>query len=385
MSCLIGVILALSTRASEEWIGSDIADVAAVPCSHSCPEEIVKRWLRRLVLGIAGLLVLAVLVGAGYETAGRRRARQDFPPAGRLVDIGGRRMQIDCRGSGAPTVVFESGLDIFGSLAWSAVHDSVAHTTRACAYSRAGVMWSERAPGRRAATEVADDLHATLVAAGERAPYVMVAHSLGGPFVMTYTRKHGGDVAGLVFVDASHPDQVSRLRAAGMTSVADAMRPLRLVALFAPLGIPRLIAGRDSGMPNEPPAAVRAAAAYMPLSLPAALAEADAIDTSFAEAGSLRTLGDRPLVVLTAMAPMSAEERAAMKMTPAQARQAQDVWKSLQDEEASWSSHSRHQLVPDSHHYIQFERPDIVIAAVREVVDTVRARPSAAGTAVTGP
>ena len=339
----------------------------------------MKRWLRRFALGIVGLIVLAVLVGAGYEATGRRRAVRDFPPAGRLVDIGGRRVQIDCRGTGAPTVVFESGLDMFGSLAWSAVHDSIARTTRACAYSRAGIMWSDPAPGRRAAIEVADDLHATLAAAGEHAPYVLVAHSLGGPFAMTYTKQHGDDVAGLVFVDASHPDQVSRLRAAGMASVAEGMKPYRIAAMLARFGVPRIVSARAGGMPNEPPRAAQAAAAYTPISLPAMLAEGDAIDTSFAQAGSFRTLGDRPLVVLTAMAPLSAEDRATLKMTPAQGRQVQDTWKALQDEEASWSSRSRHQLVPDAHHYIQFERPDIVIAAVREVVDSVRARQPAAG------
>ena len=63
---------------------------------------------------------------------------------GRLIDIGGgRHMQIDCRGSGTPTVVFEAGLDTMGSLSWSAVQDPVAATTRACAYSRSGIMWSE--------------------------------------------------------------------------------------------------------------------------------------------------------------------------------------------------------------------------------------------------
>jgi hypothetical protein len=135
-------------------------------------------------------------------------------------------------------------------------------------------------------------------------------------------------------------------------------------------------------MPNEPPRAAQAVAAYTPISLPAMLAEGDAIDTSFAQAGTFRTLGDRPLVVLTAMAPLSAEDRATLKMAPAQGRQVQDTWKSLQDEEASWSSRSRHQLVPDSHHYIQFERPDIVIVAVREVVDSVRARQQATGKAI---
>ena len=134
----------------------------------------MKRWIKRIALAIGGLIVAAVLAGAGYEQIMRWRAARDYPAQGRLIDIGGRRMQIDCRGSGAPTVIFEAGLDTMGSLSWSAVHDAIAATTRACAYSRAGVMWSEPRAGKFEPDDVARDLHALLVAAGEHAPFVMV-------------------------------------------------------------------------------------------------------------------------------------------------------------------------------------------------------------------
>ena len=106
------------------------------------------RWVKKIALIIGGLIVAAVLAGASYEQIMRWRAAHEYPPQGRLIDIGGRHMQIDCRGSGTPIVVFEAGLDTMGSLSWSAVHDAVAATTRACAYSRAGVMWSEPRAGK---------------------------------------------------------------------------------------------------------------------------------------------------------------------------------------------------------------------------------------------
>src|SRR4051812_20101299 len=101
-------------------------------------------FISRLMLGATGLVALTALTGAGYEMRARGRATRDFPVRGRLVDVGrGRRIQLDCRGSGSPTVVLESGLDINGSLSWIAVQDSIAATTRVCAYSRAGVMRSD--------------------------------------------------------------------------------------------------------------------------------------------------------------------------------------------------------------------------------------------------
>jgi len=212
----------------------------------------MKRWIGRIALGLALLLVLIVLVGAGYEAAGRRRAAREFPPPGKLVDIGGRRIQLDCRGAGSPTVVFESGLDINGSLSWSAVHDSIAKTTRACAYSRAGIMWSDPSEGPQTAKTIAEDLHATLRAAREQPPFVMVGHSVGGPYIMTYTKYFGSEVAGLVFVDATHPDQVARFKEVTPVTLHESMRPYRVAAAFSRTGFVRAMAGSAGGMPNEP-------------------------------------------------------------------------------------------------------------------------------------
>ena len=112
--------------------------------------------------------------------------------------------------------------------------------------------------------------------------------------------------------------------------------------------------------------------AYLPLSLRPMLDEQAAIDTTFSDAGALRSLGERPLVVLTAAAPMQAADLAVMKLTSEQGRRLQAVWFELHDEETSWSSHGRQVRLDDSHHYIQFERPDAVIDAVREVVNDIR-------------
>ena len=142
----------------------------------------------------------------------RQQTAQKYPAPGKLVDIWGRKMQIDCRGAGSPTVVLESGLDHYGSLSWAKVHDDIAQITRVCAYSRAGILWSDPAPGNFDSQRTARDLHAALTKAGEKTPLVMVGHSLGGPHIMTFTSLYDREVAGLVFVDASHPDQVERFR-----------------------------------------------------------------------------------------------------------------------------------------------------------------------------
>jgi pimeloyl-ACP methyl ester carboxylesterase len=334
----------------------------------------VKTWLRRIGLGIVGLLLLGAVVGGAYELNGRRLAASEFPPPGKLVDIGGRRIQLDCRGSGTPRVVFEAGLDMGGSFSWQAVHDSTSKTTRACAYSRAGIMWSDPRSGPQNAKTVADDLRAALRGAGEHPPYVLVGHSIGGPYIMTYTKYYGSEVAGVVFVDASHPDQVQRQKAFTSQDMASSLRMYKLAAALAPLGLVRIAAPSPHRAPNESISAVRAKLAYMPTSLSAMLKESDALKQSLAEAGTFRKLGDRPLFVLTAGAPLTNEDLATMKLTPEKGRQYQAAWNSMQEEEAGWSSRSQHELVSDASHYIQLDRPDVVARAVRSVVDSVRAK-----------
>jgi pimeloyl-ACP methyl ester carboxylesterase len=338
----------------------------------------VTHWIARIGIGIAALIVLTLAVGSTYEFIGRYQSARRFPPPGKLVDIGGRRIQLDCQGAGSPTVVFESGLDIAGSLSWSNVQGPVAKITRACSYSRAGIMWSDRRDGAPSAKLIAQDLHAALSKSGEHGPYVLVGHSMGGPYIVIFTKYYGSDVAGMVFVDASHPEQERRLEAVEPTSGSTDF-PERLFKVGAALswtGVLRFIAPqvlKDDETPHQLARDVDAIAAYLSTSLDPEIKEEAAADETLVEAGTCRQLEDRPLFVLTAMAPEPEVVLAQAKVTQQQAIQIQNVWKQLQDEEATWSSHSRHQLVNDSRHYIQFYRPDIVVNAVVSIVNDVRA------------
>ena len=106
------------------------------------------------------------------------------------------------------------------------------------------------------------------------------------------------------------------------------------------------------------------------------LRESRAVDQTLADAGRHRQLGDRPEVVLTAMSPKSDAELAPNGITAAQGVAMRTASRELHEAESRWSSRGRHELVPDASHYIQFDRPDVVIAAVREVVERVRHSPS---------
>lgn len=328
------------------------------------------RWLKRIGIVLVVLIVCVTLFGAGYEYVVRRNAQVTYPPPGEMVDIGGRKMHLDCRGSGSPTVILEAGLDSNGSLSWDKVQDEIARVTRTCSYDRAGVMWSDPKSEPQDADAVVADLHATLGGAGITGPLVLVGHSLGGPYIMNYTRKHGEDVKGLVFVDGSHPDQLERLPAA----VIDVVRVTfiyKALAALAWTGIFQIVP--DPELPGMPDRIKPIVQAHRGETFGANIKEMSGIENTFRQSGALRTLGDRPLVVLVGVQPLPKEQLAAMNLTAEDGEELQAVWREMSTDAATWSTRSRLQLIPDSMHYIQFQRPDLVIEAVTEVVNTVRA------------
>jgi len=331
------------------------------------------RLLKWLAIAVGGGLALLLMVGMVWEQVERRQVAAAYPAPGRLVDIGaGRRMQIECLGSGGPTVVFETGLDYFGELAWAKVLGPVSTFTRACAYSRAGIVWSDDKPGPHDGRGAAHDLHATLAAAGEKPPFVMVGLSLGGPYASLYTGLFGDEVAGLVYVDASHPDQLKRTQAALGKLPNDKAFIQDLGGKLSWTGGPRLAAtlARNSHgetTANMPPRAREVALAYFSKSLGPMVSERDALATTFAQAGAYRDLGDRPVIVLTHGRPTS-------EVPQAGAETFERIWLDLQKDMATWSSRGVQRTIGDSGHYIPNDDPGAVVAAVREVVDDVRRR-----------
>jgi pimeloyl-ACP methyl ester carboxylesterase len=321
----------------------------------------MRRWLRLASFGLAGLLGLALVVGAVFEAISRRRLQAGFPPPGRLVDVGGRQLQLDCRGAGSPLIVLEAGLGPSGSLAWGKVHDDLAKVARTCAYSRAGILWSDPREGPQTPATVADDLKALLGRAGESPPLVLVGHSLGGLYAMAYAKRFEADVAGVALVDSSHPDQLRRVEAAGL-HLRKPTTMLTVASAVAWTGLPRVIFGSGD-----------AESAFLPTTLPAMLKEWEGAEQSMATPAPPASLGGKPLFVLSA-GRLSDEFLQQTQLNAEQGKEFQTIWRSLQDDEASWSTQSKHETVADAAHNLHEEKPERVIEAVRWVVDAVRAR-----------
>ena len=207
----------------------------ALSHTHSRPKPMPGpvRWCSTFVAA-SGLLALP-LTSAVRAT---RTAAQLPDAPGRLVDIGGQRIHLNCTGSGSPTVVFENGAGDF-SMVWSFVQPRVATFTRACSYDRAGYAWSD--PGNRPRTydQITLELHTALDRAGERGPYVLVGQSYGGLLARGFARRYAKDVAGVVLVDAVHEDQRIQMGGGKVRRIRDfatrRVRPEPRIAADSPL------------------------------------------------------------------------------------------------------------------------------------------------------
>jgi pimeloyl-ACP methyl ester carboxylesterase len=248
------------------------------------------RWLVTVVLA----LLAATSAGAGVGNLSSSRFDSTYPTPGVTRSTGDHDLHIDCHGQGQPTVVLFNGLGE-SSASWARVLDGVAPTTRVCAYDRAGQGWSDDVDNPQDGITATHDLHALLAAAGERGPFVLVGHSIGGPYAMTYADRYPAEVAGMVLLDSTSPRQFDAIPSYPL-EYAFMRRAYGVLPSLARLGLGPLLAG--SHLPAEDAATVDAMAAT-PRAARIARDELSMLPTVFRQAQALTTLEDRPLVVLT--------------------------------------------------------------------------------------
>jgi pimeloyl-ACP methyl ester carboxylesterase len=312
---------------------------------------------------ITALLALSFTL-ATFEAVAERSDSRRFPPPGKLVDVGGHKMHINCQGEGSPTVVFESGAGST-SLSWSLVQPEVAKFTRTCAYDRAGLGWSEPGPRPRTIMRAAQELHAVLESAGVKPPYLLVAHSLGGAIAMDFASRHPDDVAGFVFVDAAYKELYEEYVERFPNWWGRIQRSkwfLRAARASAYVALPRLarINMGNSKLSTHDLAAANALG-RRPSFFRTVADEIRGLELSRESARSAPPL-DRPVVVLS-----HSDADALFKEA-----EADRLWQELQGELANRFESATHRLVEASGHFIQLDRPTEVIDEIHSTVLKVR-------------
>ncbi len=304
---------------------------------------------------------------------------------------GGRRLNLYCMGAGAPTVMFEAGA-ANTMQTWRFVQGEIAKTTRACAYDRAGLGFSDAATRPADVRNMADDLARLVAAAGIAKPFVLVCHSLGGEIAVYLSATTPADVAGLVLVDPAFADDVDALEAALPpekrhaigTAMARALELERVCLDDARDGrLERPSSLVEQGCANTPRApnrldAALAAAQRKRLAdaktweavvseLEAATPERDHIDANSAELdAATQNFGDKPLIVLSRGVAESFPG-----VPPAEIVGVEAAWISGHAALAARSMRGEHIVVPGARHYIQIDRPEAVVEATLKVVTAV--------------
>ena len=334
-------------------------------------------WGLRILL--IGIILMAILLVAGNIVQRRATATdfERFPAPGQLVDVDGHQMHIFCQGEGSPTVIADAGNGDF-SLTWGLVQPVVAQRTRICNYDRAGYGWSEPSPAPRTARQMAAELHTLLGNAKIEAPYILVGHSLGGLSVRMYADLYPQEVVGMVLVDSTHEESLTRYPAEVYRMLQQQDRTRAVMQLMAQFGVFRMM-GESVGKRFIPEHVKLLPAdqqkAYLLLTSNAdffatARAEMQSLADSGEQVSRAGDLGDLPLVVVAAAQQVEgAPDDTALDEIQATAQ-------ALQEDLATLSANSTYIVAAGSGHNVHFDQPDLVIAAIQQLLDQSRVQTS---------
>jgi pimeloyl-ACP methyl ester carboxylesterase len=354
---LLLVAVGSPMREALSWVWPPTLFLLVIWMLHRTRKDVHSRSGRVQLYLVFGILAISA-VGGGYQTVGEATDPTAMPSAGRLIDVGGHKLYLNCVGSGSPTVVLEPGGGATSSqMGWIA--PAVARSTRVCVYDRAGRGWSEPADSPQDGAQIATDLHTLLHRARETGPYVLAGHSFGGLYVRIFAAHYPDEVAGLVLVDSTESKEPAKsvipTSANGSSEPATDRVPI-LASLSARVGLPRVLGQLDLGaLPPHSRDQARASVAQASW-LRSTTDEYMRGSASMQEAASLRDFADKPLMVLTA-----GEHPAS--------------WMAAQNKMLTLSTNSVQQIVAGATHtdvVIEEKYAATTAQAILAVVDSVR-------------
>ncbi|WP_166882429.1 alpha/beta fold hydrolase [Massilia mucilaginosa] len=302
-----------------------------------------------------------------------------FSHPNQLVDIGGRRLNLYCSGSGANTVIFDSPSGM-GGWVWHNVQPEVAKQTRACVFDRPGMGFSDLSPRPNTSANVVEDLHAALGKAGIAPPYVLVGNSLGGANVQLFTYRYPDEVKGLVLVEGHHEDEIERINVASKGKfkemMAGGLEYAKACEAQAGKGfVPgsELFTNCTGGIQPQFGRALNAAylaSLTSPSYWRARNAEEDVFEVSNAQLRAARKpFGDLPLMVLTrGVSPYAIAGKPQSDLNKATEKENYAIHKEM----AALSTRSTHRVVAGAGHIIQADQPQAVVKAISDVLAQIK-------------
>lgn len=291
-------------------------------------------WIKKIV----GFFVVVGAIGFAYEQYSRTSTPK---PIGALADIGGYSLHYVKKGSGDVSVIFESGSDIGGHLPWTKVQDEIAKVATTLSYDRAGLMWSQRGDKARSGENMATELHTLLEKADVKKPYVLVGHSLAGFLLRSFVKKYPDEVKGIVFVDASHPEQNKYFE------TTSSQTPLWLIDYANATGLIRLFMTQNYPNTTDEESINGIVKAMTYKGVHATIEEMNQFDALAEEAKNISSFKDIPLTIISG----NINDK---------------IWMQLQEKLLLLSTNSKQIKVEGAGHYIQLDKPNVVVDAIKE-------------------
>ena len=332
-----------------------------------------------MIFGSIVLLVASgVLAALCYQTAGEWRDRRRFPPPGELIPLGGVLLHANIQGRGTPAVILEAGIAA-SSLSWTYVQPALASETTVVAYDRAGLGWSSSGSDPLSLPVLVEQLRELLLLKGIARPYVLVGHSFGGLLIRAFAHRYPADVAGLVFIDPVSIEAWAACTANNRRRLQVGARLSRRGARLARFGavrfalaaagfrggwlaakIARASAGKGTATLTRLVGEVRKLPVQL---LPAIKAQWSNPKSFEAMARHLESLPDCAVAAAELVTPSHLPTLifSAATATPAELAE-RDGWLTLHPK-------SRHEKVPNTGHWLHLEQPQLVIEAVRELLN----------------
>jgi pimeloyl-ACP methyl ester carboxylesterase len=317
---------------------------------------------------MVGLVLVLLLAGVVFQFVMTRIDARRYPAPGEMVDVGGYDLHLYCTGEagGAPSVVMDSGLG--GTvLDWQLVQPEVAKFAHVCTYDRAGMGWSDPGDQPRTSQQIVKELHTLLGNAGVvEGPYVLVGHSFGGTNMQVYASHYPDEVAGMVLVDSALEDEKA-------VTLTQSLQPSPvLLKIYATIGLTRLpytLGGEPPGLTSPELEDEQVAISSHRKHVFAVADETSSLQESFNEnRADPMSLGNKPLMVLSA----GSVQLTGTGLSQEQVNLIDELHSDSQAALTRRSENAKQIIAEDSGHYIQVERPALVIDAVRHVVEATR-------------
>lgn len=300
---------------------------------------------------IASILILIILLGIGFRIFNSKPT-----PPGKLVDIDGTKIHVRVDGEikNLPTIIIEAGAHSNTEmLHW--LNEGLKDKTKVIRYDRNGKWFSEASNNEEISPEFyAQQLHKLLAKVGAKPPYILVGHSMGGPFTRIFRDLYPTEVEGIVFIDSSHPEQWKRLaqkellpdKQIKIIKIGSFLSDLGILGIYNKIFSKKV---QDDTLPTESIERTRALTNYNGDVYRMFLKENIETNEVLRRAGNSKNLDSLPILVFTANEQYTESQKQRYRKDGIDPEKQLKIWFDMQKELKNLSSNSK-QIIMNANH-----------------------------------